>query len=474
MAGNNTNWTRARLIPVSGIGSEKEAETRAASAVLAVLSVARDLSTALFAPMGASRAARALVETYTEPLFNLNGKKVRPDGLIRISYGKAVWTALVEFKTGDGRLEADQINTYWDVAREHSFDAIITISNEIAASPGSHPTEGLRVRSNSKVQVHHISWTALLSTAVMIKSHKGVDDPEQAWLVGELIRYLEHSASGAMAFDDMGPNWVSVRDGARDASLRKNDEAVQDVALRWDQLLRYAALQLGAQIGSDVQHHLTKAQTDQRVRAAHLVEALVAGNPLDGTLRVPNTVGDIEVFADLKARRISACVTVAAPQDRGGRGRCSWIVNQLKEAPAGLVIEAYPKNARTPNTASLAQAIEDRDILLGEDKREPAKFQIVFTTEMGAGRKTGKKSPGFIDSVLNLIETFYASVVQMITPWTPKAPKISAPATTAASVDDDDDDEESTDNAPPSSSVESSGPAPLRPPEHPPWFSPRY
>lgn len=42
----NENWTRARLIPVSGIGSEKEAETRAASAVLAVLSVVRDLSVA--------------------------------------------------------------------------------------------------------------------------------------------------------------------------------------------------------------------------------------------------------------------------------------------------------------------------------------------------------------------------------------------------------------------------------------------
>ncbi len=91
----NENWTRARLIPVSGIGSEKEAETRAASAVLAVLSVVRDLSVALFSPMGASRAAKAIVETYTEPQFVLDGKRIRPDGVVRISYGKATWTALV-------------------------------------------------------------------------------------------------------------------------------------------------------------------------------------------------------------------------------------------------------------------------------------------------------------------------------------------------------------------------------------------
>src|SRR5690606_16153999 len=39
-------------------------------------------------------------------------------------------------------------------------------------------------------------------------------------------------------------------------------------------------------------------------------------------------------------------------------------------------------------------------------------------------RKAGRKSPGFIDSVRNLITDFYGTVVQDLTPWTPKAPKI--------------------------------------------------
>lgn len=34
------------------------------------------------------------------------------------------------------------------------------------------------------------------------------------------------------------------------------------------------------------------------------------------------------------------------------------MVNQLNEAHADLVIEAYPKNARTPNAATLAEARE--------------------------------------------------------------------------------------------------------------------
>lgn len=425
-------WPRARLIPVSGISSQKEAETRAASAVLAVLSVVRDLSIELFAPLGASRAAKAVVETFTEPQFTLDGRKVRPDGLVRISYGKTSWVALVEIKTGDMLLEADQLNDYWNVAREQGFDAVVTISNEIAASAGVHPTAGLKVRANSKVNVHHISWTALLTAAVMVKVHRGVDDAEQAWIVGELIRYLEHPASGAMAFDDMGPNWVAVRDTARDGVLRKNDDAVREVAHRWDQLLRFACLRLGSAVGSEVRHIVSRAQQDPKARSSYLVDSLCAGKPLDGTLRIPNAVGDVDLYADLKARRVMATVSVPAPEDRGGRARCSWMVNQLGDAPRSLVIEAFAKNARTPTVVPLAAALEDRDLLLGPDKREPVRFRLTLTTEMGMSRKTGARAPGFIDSVTNLLEGFYGSVVQPITPWYPKAPRISAPATSPA------------------------------------------
>jgi len=436
MADGDSEFSRARLIPVSGIGSDKEAEARAASAVLAVLSVVRDLSSALFTPMGAPRAGRSIVETFTETPFDHGGKRVRPDGLIRITYRKTTWTALVEFKTGDARLDPDQINTYWEIAREHDFDTVITVSNEIAPTPGTHPTDGLRVRSNSKVTINHISWTALLSSAVMCKVHRGVDDPEQAWLLGELIRYLEHPASGAMAFEDMGSNWVAVRDGARDDALRKTDEGVQDVAQRWDQLLRYTALQLGARIGDDVQQILPRTHSDQKVRAAHLVDAICSAEPLDGALRIPNTVGDIEIEADLKARRITASLTVAAPDDRGGRARCTWLLSQLRDAPADLIIECYPKKSRTPISVPLADAQEDRNLLLGDDKRDPHRFRLVLIREMGANRKSGSRKPGFIDSIVGLVSIFYGTVVQNISPWIPRAPRISAPASIPGDSED--------------------------------------
>jgi hypothetical protein len=426
-------WQRARLIPVSGIGSEQEAETRATSALLAVIEAVRDLSTGMSAPLGASKAQKAEVRCYTEVPFKLGAGKnaSRPDGLVQITYGKSTWTALIEVKTGTATLDADQLNGYWDIAREQNFDAVVTISNEIAPSKDAHPTEGLKVRANSRVKVHHYSWTALLSMCEVIRDHRGVDDPDQAWILGELIRYLRHPNSGATAFDDMGPDWVAVRDAARDNGLRKSDPAVRDIAQRWDQLLRFAALRLEADIGESVTQQLPSAQREVSKRLQHLVEQVVTSGRLDGVLRIPNTVGDLELSVDLRARRITAAVTVPAPDDRGGRARCTWLASQLDaDVDRRLVVEAYARNARTATTATLEQIRDDKDCLLGEDKKDPAKFRLVLTREMGVARRTGRTSPGFIDSVLALITDFYGTVIQDLTAWTPRAPKITRPAST--------------------------------------------
>jgi hypothetical protein len=54
------------------------------------------------------------------------------------------------------------------------------------------------VRANSRVSVSHLSWSAIISAGIRIKRHKGLTDPEQAWLLDELIRYLQHPKSGAL------------------------------------------------------------------------------------------------------------------------------------------------------------------------------------------------------------------------------------------------------------------------------------
>lgn len=429
------DWQVARLIPTSGISNDTEAEVRATSALLAVLSIVRDFSHALLGPLGASTAKKATVESFIEIAFKLDdGTTVRPDGLVRVSYGKSTYTALVEVKTGENPLRAEQVNAYWEVARQYGFDAVVTISNEIG-HPGMHPTAGLKVRANSKVKVQHYSWTEILSTAVMCKVHRGIGDPEQAWILGELIRYLEHPASGAMTFADMGPSWVAVRDGARASTLAKHDDAVRDIVQRWDQLMRFAALTLGSAIGADVQQVLPRTQQDPRSRMTHLIDSLCGHGTLEGTLRVPDTVGPITLTADLRARQVTASVDVPAPQDRGSKARTTWLLRQMgDDVPGALVIESWPRHARQPLTATLAQLREDRDLLEDPERRDVLRYRLVLRADMGMHRKAGGKSPGFVDTVVDLLERVYGTVVQHIVPWSPKAPQLRKPAEPAEPV----------------------------------------
>ena len=39
-----------------------------------------------------------------------------------------------------------------------------------------------------------------MTTAVMQHRYHGVSDPDQAWILGELIAYLDHENSGASGF----------------------------------------------------------------------------------------------------------------------------------------------------------------------------------------------------------------------------------------------------------------------------------
>ncbi len=416
---------RARLIPVSGIGTDVEAEQRATSAFLAVLTVVRDLSLELLTPFGASRAQRATVECYTEVVYSFGGRKVRPDGLIRVSFGSSVWSTLVEVKTGTSNLDPAQINTYWDLARSNSIDHVLTISNEISSSPGGHPTPGLKVRSTSKVGVSHLSWSRVLATAIRLQDHKGVSDPEQAWILGELIRYLEHPSSGALAFDDMGPNWVALRDSSRAGTLNRKAEGLDDLCARWDQLLQYVALRLSSEIGSDVVPTFPRQQRDPKGRHAALVDSICRSGLLAGSLRIPNTAGDLDVIADLRGQTITVAAEVAAPQDRGAKARVSWLANQLKEPPSSLIVEAYPKNVRVPNAAPFAAVADDRSAVLGDDKKEPHKFRLLIVSPMGAARKAGTKQSSFIESVIKSIGIFYGTVLQNLASWQPPAPKLT-------------------------------------------------
>lgn len=413
-------WHEARLIPTSGISGAEEQERRATSALLAVLASVREFGRAITAPLGAGSGA---VRTYIEVPFLLGDKRCYPDGLIRVSRGSKSWTCLVEVKTGTNVLETLQLENYLDIAREQGFDALLTISNEIPPAAGQHPTK-LDRRKLKKVALHHLSWSQVLAEAVIQKEHRGVADPDQAWILGELIRYLEHPRSGALEYDDMGPGWVPVRDAVAAGTLRASDKGAPEVAARFDALLRYVSLRLGRQLGTEVTPLLSrKEQAEPALRNQILVSSLVATGTVSGAIRIPNTVGPLHVTLDLRAGRVSCHVDLEAPKDGRPATRVNWVVRQLKSAPDNVRVEAYQAFSRGGSTAELLRDVRSNPaVLLSDAKNEIKTFRLALTTPLGP--KRGRGRGGAIDSVLDAVDAFYADVLGQLKAWTATPPKL--------------------------------------------------
>ena len=86
---------------------------------------------------------------------------------------------------------------------------------------------------------------------------------------------------------------------------------------------------------------------------------------------IPNTIADLDITIDLKARQNVVSTIFDAPTDKGGKGRIGWLVRQLTEAPDQLVIEAYAKNARTGVAATLEDVREDPTVLFTGSGMQP-------------------------------------------------------------------------------------------------------
>jgi hypothetical protein len=186
----------ARLIPTAGIRGQEEQERRATSALLAVLKAVPEFAHALLKELGAPKGR---VSTFTEiQLKDGEGKVSIRDGAIVVERGKTRWGVLVEVKTSDAQLADEQVNRYLDHARPLGFSGVLTISNRIRSGPTDSPVVVDRRKLRS-LNLWHLSWWRILTEAVVQHRHRGVSDPDQAWILGELIAFwiTRHRAPAA-------------------------------------------------------------------------------------------------------------------------------------------------------------------------------------------------------------------------------------------------------------------------------------
>jgi hypothetical protein len=419
---HGSGWHPARLIPTAGINGTREQEQRGTSALLAVLRAVPEFGRDLLADLGAPRGKRTRIETFVEVSLNDgNGRTIRPDGVIRATSGQKVWQVLVEVKTGTNQSNREQVIAYLDAAARHGFDGVLIIDNYILGGARDVPVDVPKKKLN-RVGLWQLSWWRIVTQAIVQHDHRGVSDPDQAWILSELIAYMLHSSSGVAELSDMGPSWVKVRDGARHDALSHRQPEVEDIARRWEQFVHFVALTLTQQLGAAVTSERTNKTLDERIQDTRA--ELVGCGSLSMRLRIPDAVGRLELTADLRARIVTTSVEIDAPGEGRPATRVNWIIRQLKNAPDDLRIES--RFARTSKTSTcLLGAVRDdpKQVLLVDDpQREPRSFHLSLARSMGVKKGSGPGS--FITDTRQQVIDFYRELIQQLTDWQPKAPRI--------------------------------------------------
>ena len=210
-------------------------------------------------------------------------------------------------------------------------------------------------------------------------------------------------------------------------------------------------------------HRRDPAKRDKATAAS-----LCSDGTLNGRLRVPGAVADMQVTADLRAGRVIISSEVEAPLDKGGKGRIGWLLRQLRNAPDEATVEAFVKSGKAPYLCTLNELRDEPKLLLRAKDKPPVRFRVSQRSEMGQGRRTVRKL-GFADSVAEAVDRFYGEVLQHIKsashegPITPQMAGAQGEATngpvppTSVQTEPSDEDEVADQSEPVSQLAENAG-----------------
>ncbi|MEW2496131.1 TerD family protein [Streptomyces nodosus] len=404
----NESWREARLFPVSVLKSDRDREMRATSVLLSAMAQVPEFGRRLTAPFGAS-AGR--METFTEVTLPHGDSPRRPDGVIRIERAGKLWTALVETKTNGNALKAEQVQAYMDIAARRGYEAVITVSNDVALEGSPLVDVKIDGRRKHKVALRHLSWAEVAHQAKTLIRHEGVGNAAHAWLLQELLHYLQHENSGCHGFQNMGPAWVPVRNGIDDETLCQGDPRALEVVESWERLIRQVCLGLGGELGQKVLPvQRAKRGADPGARRRNLADQLCLEGRLQAELRIEGTPGVLAISADLRTGKLRTSIEIPAPDQGYPLSWAKRLIRRLADAPADLHVETVVDGGTGGPRGTLERLRpEPADMLPKDNGIRITGFRLSLFK--GMGNRRGNAESSFIRSVDDAVHRFYTTVV---------------------------------------------------------------
>ncbi|MFD5832579.1 TerD family protein [Streptomyces collinus] len=404
----NESWRQARLFPVSALKNDRDRETRATSVLLSMMAQVPRFGRRITAPFGAPSGR---METFTEVSLPHGDTPRRPDGVIRVERAGKLWTALVETKTNGNPLKSDQVQAYMDIAARRGYEAVITLSNDVALEGSPLVDVKIDRRRKHQVALWHLSWAEVAHQAQMLIRHEGVGNAARTWLLQDLLHYLQHDNSGCHGFQNMGAAWVPVRNGINDETLCHGDPRALEVVESWERLIRQVCLRLGGELGQKVlPAQRSRRGTDPGARRARLADQLCLEGRLQAELRVEGAPGLLAISADLRTAKLRTSVEIPAPEQGYPLTWAKRLIRRLAEAPADLHVETLVEGeAGGPRGTLERLRPEPGDLLPKDSSTRITGFRLSLFKSMGSGR--GSAESGFIRSVDDAVHRFHTSVV---------------------------------------------------------------
>lgn len=412
----------ARLIPVGASGN---LENRATSVFLATLQVVEGFAKEIFKSIGETKGKRTNIKCFTEVVFlDEDDKTERPDGLIVITKGKKEWSALVEAKIGNAELDEDQIERYTKLAKKYHIDAVISISNQFTVLPTHHPVK-LKKTLTKSVNLFHWSWTFILTQAIYSLDVTQDIDPEQKYILKEMIRYFEHDSTGVKQFTSMNKEWRELCLQVKaDAPLIKTSDAVINTIGAWQQETKDISLFLTQYLKAPVSIHLKPSHiSDPEARLKDMADNLANNHILESAFKIPDTASLLYVCADLDKRKVKSHMILPADKDKvSTKARVNALLRQIKNAKDTEIHVKATWPSRTKDTSkTLAELREKPECIQCENpKLAPASFHISQQKDL-AGRFSGSRT--FLEGLNNVVEEFYKNIGEHLKSPRPSAPK---------------------------------------------------
>lgn len=410
---------QARLFPVLSTTSK---EGRATSIVLACLAQIEEFGRSMLKSIGQQVGKRSKIDTYTEVVFAKRApeKSARPDGFIVVRSGQKQWRALVEAKIGKNELSAGQIERYRALARDHSVDCVITISNQFASAPHTHPVAEIN-KSRSKIPVYHWSWMKVLTEADLLLSQEKVEDTRSA---------------GVRGFVRMPKEWSDANKlVSSGGNIAARSALAESIVYAWHQETRDLSLILSRMTETAVTEKLSrKYRSDPVSRLRDDCARLSSANQLGVMFEIRDAAAPVELVADLSRRCIDVGMTLRAPENKvSSRARTNWVLRQIKGSiEDNLYVRLLWPGRTAPSQFSVAELRDGLDDIAQEKGRLAPHSFCVFQSERIGARFA--QQTNFVAEIERIVPQFYREVGAGLSAWKRPAPRIKRDRADAADV----------------------------------------